>query len=376
MSGVVGFNAETLVVDGLSGVGTSCNRDPVQFVLTQTPYRWAIDGHHLTLTSNERTVEFESAEQAPPAPAVTTTPSTTPTSTPSVPSNALLPDGTVAATNDGRVVELAPDGSILRTIVTTEGLIDKLQVVGSDIWFHTAESDDSSCGVVVRFSRTSGNADSIVQRAATFAVSADGTRLAYSIYDGCGTAEDGSEPQAAVIRDLSSGAERRWTTPTESEDFFAVSSAAYELEWSPDGTQLAVEWCYEGCGTGLYDPNVDGTFSYSQTVAGGEAPIFVDGDLWTLESFYGERSFKEEPLRINRYDRAGGELTSQNGPWVWTERDEYANPGPSELIVAGDVVIARFSYFDDPVRFQRWDVPGVVTPVTVDPSIIRIAGGS
>lgn len=73
----------------------------------------------------------------------------------------------------------------------------------------------------------------------TPAVSPDGTQLAYSASD------PGSASCAAllVVRDLTSGAERRWPLASAVE-----GDAILSLSWAPDGQALAVEYGYEATG--------------------------------------------------------------------------------------------------------------------------------
>jgi len=303
----------------------------------------------------------DSEPPEPTAPAPTTVDTTAPTS-----AAAVTPLRMVGATNDGRIVELASDGSIGREIVRAPAGASVLEVAlyGDTVWYVAAAATSSDCGTLFRVPLAGGEPDAVVDLTNQFALNANGTRLAYGVPAYC--KGDGTTESELVIDDLETGERHQWVTPSESQDFFEVHSSVGDVTWSPDGDQLAAAWCYEGCSTLLHDPNVDGTFSY-QGAVGGEHPAFVGSTLWSTESFYPD---PPAVLTLERFDLASGTHGTQPSPFA-AEIIFQLDAGPD-----GSLVAVSGGFEGDPLVVERWDLAGEPpVKLTLDTSVQAVAIG-
>ncbi|GIU90736.1 MAG: hypothetical protein KatS3mg010_1835 [Acidimicrobiia bacterium] len=293
-----------------------------------------------------------------------------PTSTTTVGYRQSLPAShTVAATGDGRIVELDDGFRVVREIASLPAgdVADELQLVGDETWFVSVAADPaSSCGgPLQRVPLAGGEPATVVDSVVAFAVSPDAERIAYSRSAGCGqTSGIGSR---VVIMDRATGEERTWRTPTsnETDDFFAVGSEASEMVWTPDGRRLAVQWCYEGCVIALHDPAVDGTFTFEGTYDGRE-PVIAGSSLWAAQSYYPEPE-PGVPLEIVRLDLSTGGYDTRTSPFAGQ---------PTDLAVGADgSILALLWSPDGERRLQRWDpaTGEAGQPVTPAVPIVAVA---
>ncbi len=335
--------------------------NPGEYVFFDTVPSNRTDGREgvIVVTGEPKTLEQALAELDDETPATT---SLTATSQP--PSDITPSTDLVGATDDGRIVEITRTGEVglVITRVPDDADVAELQIVGGDLWYLDVGGDTNRyCGAVHRVPITGGTDVVVVEQTTTFAVAADGGRIAYALNAGCGRQETGAE---FVMTDVATGEVHRWRTPTaeETEDFFDIGSIVSEIAWSPDGTQVAVAWCYEGCGVDIYDADSDGTFP-SDTIAGGEHPTWIGATLWAAQVYYPEPF--DEPLVLKRLD-PGQEWLEVASPFAERPVDLIAAPDGTLVGVFADGA-------DVPSRLAAWDLTGVATTVGLEAGVVAVA---
>jgi hypothetical protein len=282
----------------------------------------------------------------------------------------LEPGTIIGATDDGRVVKIYDDGSIGDQIAQLpEGVLaGQIEINGDDVWFIALENDDS-CGALMRMPLAGGEAETIVEQTNGFAVSPDGSRVSYTEHLHC--PEPGPDQAAVITMDLATSTTHEWRAPSpeQSDDFFNIGSAVSDIAWSPDGSRLAIQWCYEGCWTQLHDPNVDGVYDDAGAPFA-EHPTFVNGTLYEATSVYGEPG-PEPLLTIQHYESLDAEPTERSSPFTTWPHEMYAGTDDSLL-----AVVAGPASLDDTggaFVLERWrDGSSDMTTVNVDPAIRAI----
>jgi hypothetical protein len=183
----------------------------------------------------------------PPAPVQPVTPPTTPAPEPARP--------LLAATRDNRVVTIDPvTGTELDELTTAEDLAAGAWIMDHRTVLARSVNGDVYVEIEIPYANAEpdpriyrlpagGGAPELVVEGFAPAVSPDGATLAY--------ARNTFESEV-VLRDLASGDERVISAAADppGEEFPDPVAA---LRFSPDGSQLAVTWLYEGSSAGIVD---------------------------------------------------------------------------------------------------------------------------
>ncbi len=287
-------------------------------------------------------------------------PSATDDTTETTPSSSLdpieiaFPATMVAALDDGRIVELADDGSVARDILTLVGEqeVGHLQLVGGNVYFTSTAADDypqdGGCGRLSRVPLDGIGIEQLEYDTGEFSVSPDETRIAFTQLNACGSV---STPASVSIVDIASGEVHTWKAPEDGDDFFETGAQPRGMSWSPDGEQLAVAWCYEGCSTMIHDPDVDGTvYRDPSTEISGGSPAWTPGDLiWTLQTTYGDVPAEVD---LSRYEPSTGTASSQESPFGVDDQTIHAS---------GNALIALVGALDGTPSILRWEIDGTVS---------------
>src|SRR5581483_5573503 len=179
----------------------------------------------------------------------------------------------IAAIKGGSVVLLdSADGHTVRTLAThpeaTTGGFPYLEGLSrtpdrSAVFY--ALAGDCGPGTIYRVAADGRTAPAVVASGVSPAVSPDGRKLAYAVASagpgsgggtgGAGAADARHCQNAIVVRDLASGAERRWSYPDTPDYDTALYHDAVisEIAWAPDSTRLAYTLSYEGDSVSILD---------------------------------------------------------------------------------------------------------------------------
>jgi hypothetical protein len=270
------------------------------------------------------------------------------------------PTGTtrLVETGVGRLVALVnPDGTVERNVVLLPEplVIFKLDLVGDTLWYLVMTRQDLAgsvrCATLQRVPLAGGEPQTVVDRTYAFAVSPDGSQLAYGTAPGCG--HDASDPQPRlIIHDLKTGnthdlIDTRWSLHPDANARYEPFSAPFPdptIGWSPDGTQLVVGWQQDGhFSLALVDATAKGTISADVATWPGFAPAFIGDALW-----YIEQPGKGAPERLARRDLGSGDVVSQPSPFSPGVSQMEPGPGGSLYALTG----APKGY---PSHLERWD---------------------
>jgi hypothetical protein len=182
----------------------------------------------------------------PPATAEPITPPTTPVPSP--------PRSLIAATRDNRVVTVDPaTGAVLDELITADDLVAGAWIMDHRTVLARGIDGDVYVEVEIPYSGepkpriyrlpADGGAPEFVTEGFAPAISPDGETLAYA---------RGNFESEVVLRDLATDEERVIAAAIDSpgEEF---PDPVAGLRFSPDGTELAVTWTYEGSYAGIVD---------------------------------------------------------------------------------------------------------------------------
>lgn len=181
--------------------------------------------------------------------------STTMSETPALPAEA------VGVDRDGELVVFGvPSGDVVRTLYDGglgDGapLIDAVDVDSEGSWVYFSTVDHG--GELFRVPLEGGDVE-LLGPGSSPQVSNDGRYLAYS-----GPRQ--SLPATIVVRELSTGEERRWSVDSDDPDFFHYNGRISDITWSPDDTRLAYVSAYEGSEVRVLDLDA-GSLSASEPI--------------------------------------------------------------------------------------------------------------
>lgn len=245
------------------------------------------EGTHTTSEDQAGSAAQDDGDQGDPGPAATA-PGARP-----IPEITGAPDQIVAQTEDGAVavidVQSGEQVATLDDLIEFEGATATPYAVGPDgsLWYWLHHEDRSRAGVW-RLG-PDGAAELVVAGGGFPALSADGTRLAYSTRSD----PDGERPEydALVVRDLATGQERRWTgLPDDTVRSPTIGS----LAWAPDGERIAVGYSHgfelEEHEVRVLDLGTDQSLADARPLSGElESPVWTADGVLLVVSQSGEQ---------------------------------------------------------------------------------------
>jgi hypothetical protein len=261
----------------------------------------------------------------------------------------------------GVVTLLSPDGAIGRVVVhlPEPQMIEGMDLVGETLWYLVMVPEDFGgtvpCATLQRVPLAGGEPQTVVDRTYAFAVSPDGSQLAYGVARGCGLDASDAQPRL-IVRDLETGSshelvDTRWSDHTDEKvgdptigDFSARPFQDPTIGWSPDGSQLVVGWQQDGhFSLAIVGATARGTVSADVATWPGFAPAFLDNALW-----YIERPGRGAPERLARRDLKSGEVVFQPSPFSTGVSQLEPGPGGSLYALTG-------AFQGRPGHLERWD---------------------
>jgi hypothetical protein len=219
--------------------------------------------------------EPKSSEVPPSGPSTTATPSTpaTPVDTTAGPPAAAGPLA-IAVLADGSLVSIDPLTQE-QVIIDTLDFVPTKLVAGQEpgaVFIGQRRTSDNGYELIdVIRRRADGQRDVVVEGVTAFAVDTNGRMLAYTT-PGPGTGDPGRPAPQIIERDLASGVERSWV-----HQGYELETIG-ELNYSPDGTQLAYSASFESAQ--IYVIDVESATQRSQAI---EPLLAADGSQ--LDSF-------------------------------------------------------------------------------------------
>lgn len=202
------------------------------------------------------------APESPQPPIEKTSPSPSPVVSPGP-----LPDGApksfVGIDTEGRILLLSSeDGAVIRELArkkeptTNSTFTDRVELSpdGKYVYFDELDNlDKPMCKIrIKRVSLEARTPELIAARGTNPAISPDGKSLAYI------TGKSDCYGRTLVIRDLSSGKERRWSQAEDIPEYSLEHDALLGLKWSPDSRYLLYGLSSEdGTQTVLFDPSIE-----------------------------------------------------------------------------------------------------------------------
>jgi hypothetical protein len=271
------------------------------------------------------------------------------------------PTRLVERTGAGVVRLLSPDGTIGRKVVhlPSPQMIEGMDLVGDTLWYLVMVPEDFGgsvpCATLQRVPLAGGEPQTVVDRTYAFAVSPDGSRLAYGAARGCGHDASDAQPRL-IIRDLGTGvthelADTRWSDHTDEKvgdpsvgDFSARPFPDPTIGWSPDGSQLVVGWQQDGhFSLAVVGATAKGTVSADISNWPGFAPAFLGNALW-----YIEQPGRGAPERLARRDLGSGEVVFQPSPFSTGVSQLEPGSGGSLYALTG-------AFQGKPGHLERWD---------------------
>jgi hypothetical protein len=271
------------------------------------------------------------------------------------------PTRLVGRTGSGVVTFLSPDGAIGRVVVhlPSAQIIEGIDLVGETLWYLVMVQEDFGgtvpCATLQRVPLAGGEPQTVVDRTYAFAVSPDGSQLAYGAARGCGLDAADAQPRL-IIRDLETGSthelvDTRWSDHTDEKvgdpsfgDFSARPFPDPTIGWSPDGSQLVVGWQHDGhFSLAVVGSTARGTVSADVSAWPGFAPAFLGNALW-----YIEQPGRGAPERLARRDLQSGEVVSQPSPFSTGVSQLEPGPGGSLYALTG-------AFQGRPGHIERWD---------------------
>jgi hypothetical protein len=233
--------------------------------------------------------------ETPPASEGRTTP-TEPGSPTTAPTSASPVAGAdvVYATTDGQVLARTASGDVevVSEPELDELVVDSLQVAPDGTLWRLTKRAGEYCGIVDRIG-SDGPASRRSFGAAHFAISPDGTELAYSTagsgagdglacdYEGAADAPEAVPGSRVTVMDLTTGFER--TVLTHDVDAEGYPLLPGRLAWSLDGSRLAVERCWEDCDVVVVDPESEGRLAEPDGNVGTAPAWLADGRLYLAD---------------------------------------------------------------------------------------------
>jgi hypothetical protein len=260
---------------------------------------------------------------AEPAPSPTTAPPTTvpPASGLLAPGAVVYASGNRVLTEDGAELAVVPDGVTIRELaVSPAGAVWGLTVPAGDAYV--------PCGTLVD-RLDDPTAATLTIPAGAFALSPDGTRLAYSARgdEGCEMADDGR----VVVVDLATGEERVVASHEAADPESLYPLLPGRVAWSAEGERLAIERCWEGCDVVVVPASTEGAAlgALPSTVVGAYPAFLPDGRLVVADGFWnreGESSAQTAPSAVFSFvlEMEGDDLVARSG-------EEIASAGAAPL---------------------------------------------
>jgi hypothetical protein len=226
------------------------------------------------------------------------------------------------------------------------------------VWIATEGANCENVGSLIRVPLAGGPAETIGPGFAP-ALSPDGRWLAYG-------AQGGFCSNDVVVRELASGAERRWTYKRDDPSQSFETAIIRSLAWAPDSRHLAAEFGWEGNWVRVIDTagppgTLVGTIGPEPAARSVySSPTWIAADrvaLWELCCDIGELSYDESRKRVVYVDTNSRESVGGFDPAFDITDMDYA-PGGHLLYVSGGELFAGWA--DAPPRKLA---AGVVTAV-------------
>lgn len=245
------------------------------------------EGTHTTSEDQAGSAPQDDGDQGGPGPVATA-----PVGSP-VPGITGAPDQIVALTEEGAVavvdVRSGEQVATLDDLIEFEGATATPYAVGPDgsLWYWLHHEDRSRAGVW-RLG-PDGAAELVVAGGGFPALSADGTRLAYSTRSDPDAELSGYD--VLVVRDLATGQERRWTgLPDDTVRSPTIGS----LAWAPDGDRIAVGYSHgfelEEHEVRVLDLSADRSLGDARPLSGElESPVWTSDGALLVVSLTGDR---------------------------------------------------------------------------------------
>jgi hypothetical protein len=232
--------------------------------------------------------------ETPPASEGPTTPTDSGSPTTAAPSSPVAGADVVYSTTDGRVLARTASGDVeVVSEPELEGFrVEELQVAPDGTLWRLTKRAGEYCGIVDRIG-SGGPPSRPSFEAAHFAISPDGTELAYSTagsgggdglaceYEGAADAPEAVPNARVAIMDLTTGFER--TVLTHDVDAEGYPLLPGRLAWSIDGSELAVERCWEDCDVVVVDPESEGRLAEPDGHVGTAPAWLADGRLYLAD---------------------------------------------------------------------------------------------
>jgi dipeptidyl aminopeptidase/acylaminoacyl peptidase len=232
------------------------------------------------------------------------------------------------------VVALDAGGHQVDTlVVVNDGIVVDAQATANrtTLWYAAKPSADAPCARIVRADVGTGIASPVAE-AAAFAVSPDGSRLAFAAGVG-GACPDATGAHQVVVRDLARGSSTRWET--------AVGSVS-SLRWSLDGSAIAVSY-RDGDESRVAVVEIPSQLERGtrvRTVESGRAGVFGDDGLYVIDDQAGS-------VRIVRHDTEAATAA------VVLDTFETSRWSVSQVVPVGRAVYAVARAGDAPTGLYR-----------------------
>ncbi len=267
-----------------------------------------------------------------------------------------IPTRLVGRTLPGVISFFNSDGTAGRELVhlPEQHSVIGLDLAGDTLWYlvmvSPPDTGSTPCATLWRVSIAGGQPEIVVDRTYAFAVSPDGSSLAYGSSPGCGQAAADAQPRL-LVRNLATGSthelvDTRWSAHTGANagDLISLTFPDPTIGWSPDSAHLVVGWWNnDKSWLAVLDATAEGTVPADVPTWRGSASALVGNALWYIEN-----PGNGAPERLGRRDLASGKVVSRPSPF---------SPGVSQLELGpGGLLYAVTGEFEGGLpQVERWD---------------------